>query len=286
MTLHYFPFSDADVNEAEWIEMARLWLGTGVIKTYNSAIDLNLLEVYGDSSGMQVKVKTGCAWIDGHFVRNDAEATLAIGAAHATLIRWDRVVLRVDRSANTIVLAILAGTPSGSPAVPALTQNSTVYEISLAYVVVGAAVSTITSGNVNDERSFQSNVQPRIIPIICADDVTAPSVASKIGNISYTVSPELHNWRVVDVWVSNQGAASSSGTPTFKVNKNGVNMLSTDVVLDINEKNSWTAATPAVIDPTKRTLSKGDLITLQCTVVGTGTLGATLFLVIQPPLQT
>lgn len=286
MTLHYFPFSDADVNEGEWTEMARLWLGTGVIKRYVASTDLNLFEVFADSSGMQAKVRTGCAWIEGHFVRNDAEANVAISAAHASLDRIDRIILRLNWSTNTIELACLTGTPHASPSAPALTQNSTIWEISLAQVFVDDAITTIAANKITDERGFISNVQPRIIPIICADDVTALAIATKVGNVSYTVSPELNNWRIGDLWVSVQGQVSSSGTPTFKVNKNGVSVLTTNITIDVSEKNSWDATTPCVLDATKVKLAKGDLLSLECTVAGTGTLGATLFLVLLPPLQS
>ncbi|MES2405559.1 MAG: hypothetical protein V4567_14660, partial [Pseudomonadota bacterium] len=46
--------------------------------------------------------------------------------------RIDRVVLRADFVNNNIVLDVLQGTPAVSPAAPALTQNTSIWEISLA----------------------------------------------------------------------------------------------------------------------------------------------------------
>lgn len=153
MTETYFPFdagAGSSVQEAQWREMARNWRGSGVFSGV-----LDALEVYGDSSGMQVKLKTGEAWVDGFKYKNSAEMTLAISAAHATLGRIDRIILRLDISNNTLTVVVLAGTPAASPAAPALTQSLTgTYEISLAKITVGAAVSTITSGNVTDERTY------------------------------------------------------------------------------------------------------------------------------------
>lgn len=152
MTQTYFPFdagNGANVTEDQWRKMARHWLGTGVL-----AGEDNEAEVYADSSGMQVKVRTGKAWIRGHYWESDAEETLSISAADATNDRIDRVILRVDFSANTIALAVLTGTPAASPSAPSLTQNTSQWEISLAQVAVAAAASTIAAGDVTDERTF------------------------------------------------------------------------------------------------------------------------------------
>lgn len=165
MTISYFPFDSgagADVQEAEWAEMARLWLFTGV---YNSNgvrpnVDLNKFEVYGDNSGLQVKVKTGTAWIEGFYVKSDAEEIVALATADATNPRKDRIILKLDRGANTITLTKLTGTPAGSPVAPTLTQNSSIWEISLAQVLVVATDTLIAAGDVTDEREFVGNVSP------------------------------------------------------------------------------------------------------------------------------
>lgn len=150
MTQIYFPFDSgagANVTEAQWSLMAKNWLNTGVIKDV-----LNELLCFADSTGMQVKVKSGQAWMQGHFFQSAAEETLSISNADSTNPRIDRVIVRIDWTANTIQLAVLSGTPAVSPSAPSLTQNNTRWEISLAQVYVGANVSTIAAGNITDER--------------------------------------------------------------------------------------------------------------------------------------
>jgi hypothetical protein len=152
MVQTYFPFDSgagANVTESQWSLMAQNFLNTGVIKG-----KLNELSVYADSTGMQVKVKSGQAWMQGHLFQSGAEETLSISNANATNPRIDRVIVRIDWIANTIQLAILAGTPAASPVAPALTQNNSRWEISLAQVYVGTNVSTIAAGNVTDERIY------------------------------------------------------------------------------------------------------------------------------------
>ncbi len=152
MAKSYFPFdagAGANVMESQWTAMAEHWLGTGVIPS-----QLNELGVYADASGMQVKVRAGKAWIKGHYFQSTAEEVLAIGAANPTNPRIDRVVVRLDWTNNNIDLAVIQGTPAGSPSAPALTQTSNVWEISLAQVLVDAAAVSIAADKVTDERVF------------------------------------------------------------------------------------------------------------------------------------
>jgi len=69
---------------------------------------------------------------------------------------------------------------------------------------------------------------------------------------------------------------SSSGTPTFDIKEAGTTMLSTLITIDASENSSNTAATPPVIsDSTFTAFAK---LTLHCTVAGTGTKGAMIYM--------
>jgi len=197
MTITSYPFDSSSSYEAQWTKMARLWRPDG--PAYEI---LNKLETYGDSTGMQVKVKTGGAWIKGHYMESSAIETLAIAAADATNPRIDLVVVRLSWPSNTIILAVLTGTPAGSPAVPALTQtDGTTWEIALAQVYVAASVSTITAGNVTDARSLtylNERISKQIIlfgasgTLSTTDGATAPSKiesATNKQNINYPSFP-------------------------------------------------------------------------------------------------
>lgn len=154
MTESYFPFDSgpgAFVTESEWAKMASRWLPTGVMDG-----ELGELAVSTDSSGMDVQVAAGKAWIEGHWYESDAIKTLAIAAAHATLARWDRVVLRIDWTNDTIETAVVTGTAASSPSDPALTQSATIWEIPIARVVVPAAAVDILPANIVDQRVFVS----------------------------------------------------------------------------------------------------------------------------------
>lgn len=113
------------------------------------------------SPSMAVVVKSGVAWVPGsenatqgcYGVLNDADVTLSIAAAHASLSRIDLVCYKVEDSQysgsnNTSSLVVVTGTPAGSPTPPAAPNNS----LTLAQVLVGPAVTSITNANITDVR--------------------------------------------------------------------------------------------------------------------------------------
>lgn len=82
--------------------------------------------------------------------------------------------------------------------------------------------------------------------------------------------------RQVELFVK---TVSSSGKPTVQIRNitNGnVDILSTKASIDVGEKSSLTAATPAVINATNSLLAKGDEIAIDIDIAGTGTDGLTV----------
>lgn len=157
MTQRGYPFDAGEglAYELDWSLMAKKWRADGIIQGVGTE-----LAVFADSTGMQVKVPIGDAWVRGHYYRNDAQVTQAIAAANATNPRIDRIVLRIDYAANTIRIAAITGVPAGSPVAPAVTQNDAIYEYSLATVLVDAAVGTIAAGKVTNTRNYSTSWQP------------------------------------------------------------------------------------------------------------------------------
>jgi len=155
-----WPFENIDTSETQFSQWARN-IGEG-IKTGA----LNELEVFADSSGMQVKAKSGQAMVRGHYYSNTAEESLAIAASDPTNNRIDNVVLELDPSANTIVLKVVTGTPAASPTAPTLTQTDAgIYQIKLAEVLVEATVTTIAADKVTDFRTFMATAAELAIDV-------------------------------------------------------------------------------------------------------------------------
>ncbi len=140
----------ASVLEGEWQRMGRSWLASGAVAGH--ADSGGLVAVTASGAAMSVTLATGVGWVEGFLYRNDAAATLAIGAADATNPRIDTVVLRLDRAANNVRAVVIAGAPAATPTAPALTQTDLLWELPLANVRVDAAVGTIAAGAVTDRR--------------------------------------------------------------------------------------------------------------------------------------
>ena len=143
-----FPFENIDTTETQFSQWAR---------NFNSGVDDvptgTALEVSA-GTGLAVDVEAGEAMVRGHYYISDATESLALATADATNDRLDTVVLRLDTSANSIILAVKTGTPAGSPSAPALVQTDAgIYEQPLADVLVPATSGVPTT--ITDRREFQ-----------------------------------------------------------------------------------------------------------------------------------
>jgi hypothetical protein len=104
---------------------------------------------------MTVAVATGTGYFYGSGTNanvmyefySDATETVTIGTA-GVQARIDIICLKVDASTGVASIVAVAGTPSGSPAVPATPAS----HYKLAEVAVGAGVTSITNANITDRR--------------------------------------------------------------------------------------------------------------------------------------
>lgn len=129
----------------------------------NPSLGNALTVTQSGSPAMSVVVKSGHAVIAGtegskqgvYMVMNDADVTLTIAAAHATLNRIDSVIFKIEDQAysggvNTSSLVVVTGTPAASPSPPTLPANS----LELARVSVVALDTQITNNEITDTRPF------------------------------------------------------------------------------------------------------------------------------------
>ena len=127
-------------------------------------------------NGMSLTVAAGRAWINGHFLHNDAAYTdLVIGTAPTgSNSRIDAVVVRLDTSVayRNITLAIKQGTAAVSPVAPEMTRSGDIYELCLATVRVVAGATSITADKITDTRAngtvcgWASSVTPAIMSML------------------------------------------------------------------------------------------------------------------------
>lgn len=227
----YAPYdagAGADSMEATWRKMMRRVLETGVI-----AHVTNEFNVFADSTGMQVKVSTGECWIQGQWGESTAQKTLAIASNSSGSTRGDRVILRNDFVNNRIELDVLTGV-SATP--PAVTQDASKWEISLATVSIPNADASIDAGQVTDDRQW-THIPGNPLEFWAVQTVQQTGLAASTWNtITFTaessdrqgwhstssntsrVTPNKQGW----YWVAGTAAMSiSSGQVVAAIAKNG-----------------------------------------------------------------
>lgn len=134
-----------------------------------------------DVPGRNIVATQGVAAIKGQLWRADLAFSTAIPAASAQN-RLDRLVLRYNRAATTsptvIVPTVITGTPSGSPALPSLTQTATgIWDLPLCYWT--SASSGALSGLTDDRKLIMNDGW---------HSISAP--ANFFGGVSYRMTSE------------------------------------------------------------------------------------------------
>lgn len=140
---------DRSYNSDAWAQWSKGILSEGYVPDVGD----ELVVTESSPTAMSVQVGLGVAWVDGrYFEVYSAAEELTIPASDGSNPRIDRIVVRNDLNARETVLAVLEGTPATTPSAPALTRDSTTYEISLAQIAVGTGVTSITNSDITDER--------------------------------------------------------------------------------------------------------------------------------------
>lgn len=142
-------------------------------------IGQNSLEVTPNSpAGMSVRIASGWAAVIGttvpsmgaYTIYNDATVVQTITTADPSLDRIDLVCATVrdafySGAFNDVIFQVIAGTPGVTPVAPALPDNS----ISLAEVLVAAAVTQINSGDITDTRANVTTSLPIALPSLAGN---------------------------------------------------------------------------------------------------------------------
>ena len=104
------------------------------------------------------------------------------------------------------------------------------------------------------------------------------------GKAHVTIRSIMNGWNLVEV-AAHVSTASTSGLPTIQIHNvtDAVDMLSTLLTIDANEKDSDTAATAAVINTANDDVATGDELRIDVDTAGTGTKGLIVCLIFQLP---
>jgi hypothetical protein len=119
---------------------------------------------------------------------------------------------------------------------------------------------------------------------IAVSDPNGSAITTGDGKAYLRINSVLNGYNLVGV-AAHVTTVSSSGIPTFQIANvtDTVDMLSTKLTIDANEKDSSTAATAAVIDGAHDDVATGDELRIDCDVAGTGAKGLIVELTFQLP---
>ena len=173
---------------------------------------------------MSVNVAAGACFIRGteaasqgvyHFYC-DATVNLSIAAADPTNARRDLIVAQVrdagySGSDNDARLFVVTGTPSGSPADPAVPANSLV----LARVAVAAGATTITTANITDLRTYARPWNAAWGQVAVATRTSGQTISSTsaadLTGLSVTFTAVAGRRYRIQGWVRAGGSSTTDG---------------------------------------------------------------------------
>lgn len=193
-------------NSSEYIgaEEVMHWLHGRTKGVYAGAGNAAVTAVSGQ---MQVSVAPGIGWmtdINGQGICwwYDSAQNLNIDPAESTgtLDRIDRIVIqwRTVDYADKPELIVLKGTDSSSAVAPALTNNNTLRQISLAQISIPAGTTELTSALITDER-YDPTVCGIVTETVTADTTIInaqfqaflASIAQELEDLQASASVEL-----------------------------------------------------------------------------------------------
>lgn len=144
----------------------RMMRPQGVIP--DSALGLLALSAPG---GMTVRIGPGEAFIQGFQYLNDANVDLGIAANSSGSTRIDTIVLSLNRTGNTLLLAVVQGIAgAGAPTLTQIAGGN--WQFPLANITVANAAASIVGGNIADLRVFSRWPLTSLVPNVTANPMT------------------------------------------------------------------------------------------------------------------
>ncbi|MDA8189571.1 MAG: hypothetical protein M0T85_15640 [Dehalococcoidales bacterium] len=215
----FYRFFDASAGDrvytsANMTEVLHRLLGNGVIRTAANALAVTV------GAGVSVNVDTGEYMENGYWYKSDASHNIALATPDATNPRIDLIVVRLDLSAGvrSITVTNKSGVPAPSPTAPALEQDTTIWEESLAQVQVSAGSGTPLV--ITDERGWAGiNPVPYLDAMLQSSTPSAPPTGNarlypKADGKWYTETPAGTEATVGELWQHAQSSTAPDGVAT------------------------------------------------------------------------
>jgi len=163
----FFNSSSGDrrYSAEDWAAYFASFIGNGVFP--NPSTGLQVME----RENMSIQVMPGRAWVNGFFLALESPQVLVLDNADGVVARIDRVVVRLDTTERTVTLAVKKGAFAQTPVPQEVERTTTIYELALADVYVGAGAVSIAQLDIIDMR-LNSNLCGIVHGVIDQVDTT------------------------------------------------------------------------------------------------------------------
>lgn len=139
---------DRTYNADDYCDNLAVVISNGVMRSANDDLKVT-------ADGLNLTVKAGRAWINGHYFYNTTDYQLPAISPPTGGSRIDNVVVRLDKTitGRTISIQYVQGVADTTPVAPELTRDNDIYEICIAQITI---LANATNVNVNDTRGNAS----------------------------------------------------------------------------------------------------------------------------------
>lgn len=134
-------------KNADWFQLAK---GDNIF-AYTAEYGSTNLQ-FKIENRMIINVGVGRAWFNHTWTLNDALLPLVVPQSEILLNRYDAVVLEVDsrEAVRANDIKIIKGTPASNPTKPTMVKTNDRWQYPLAYIYVGAGVTSIRQANITN----------------------------------------------------------------------------------------------------------------------------------------
>lgn len=253
-------------------------------------------------------------------VSNNVDVAANTAARHVAVTVLDSTEIDFTLTGQQITASLVAGSIDETKLDVSVNASLDLADSSLQPSFAGSAnivtVGTVTSGNVDAVVSDANTTTKGKVELAIASEVTTGTDATRAvtpdslagsnygirvvsiqvtdpngnaltvgdGKAYFRVPSVMNGWNLVAV-AAHVTTVSSSGLPTVQIYNvtDTVDMLSTPITIDANEKDSKDATTAAVINSATDDVATGDELRIDVDVAGTGTKGLIVEMQFQLP---
>ena len=133
-------------NANDWAGYFKWFISDGVYMKMSTSLQVEA------AGGMNIRLRWGAAFADGHFywLKNDVERALA--PAHVSLPRRDIIIARHHVVSRTMQAYYVQGTPASIPLTPEIVRTDDTFDLQLCEIYVAPGSISITQENITDTR--------------------------------------------------------------------------------------------------------------------------------------